>query len=158
MGLRALGGRLLQSSCLPDFLSKWFALLTKRCKVSGRLSEIKLLYHPLPSPFLVPSVLVRFCVCVNQMTVWAKIPVLVFTLKSCPYCPTSASHPSSQPLRVDVAVLPTSTRGQDPTFSNTWLTSSMQYLTSITHVVHLDTISSPCKDVTWRGQRSWNAG
>lgn len=92
--------------------------VTMRYMVSDRLSQyINLLYHPTTPPFLVPSVLYP----VNQMSAWTKIPI---HRQFCSTRPTSTSHLSSQPLRVDVAVLSTSSRGQDPTFSSVWLTSS----------------------------------
>lgn len=59
----------------------------------------------------------RFCVKQSQKK---KGPTRVFTLIALP--PPLAL--SNQPLRVDVAVPPTSSRGRDPTFSVAWLTSS----------------------------------
>lgn len=65
--------------------------------------------------------------CVDQMFAWAKIPIPLFTFNltlmalPLPLTPSSP-HPSSQPLRVNVAVLSTTSRGQDLTSS--CLTSS----------------------------------
>lgn len=94
--------------------------VTKRYMMSDRLSrEINLLYHPTPPPVLVPSVpyiLVRFLLirCLSESKYPRPSPSI---LPLSPYLlPPSPS--SSQPLRVDVAVLSTSNRGQGPTFSS----------------------------------------
>lgn len=83
-GFRALGDGSLQRACLPDLLSEWFVsrrVATMRCAISDWLSrEIDLLYHPTPLPFLVPTVPYPREVCVNKMSVWAKIPIPRFTL------------------------------------------------------------------------------
>lgn len=101
--------------------------VTMRNVVSDRLwRDLTYSTIPLLCVFLSPVCcnLVRFCV--NQMSVWAKITIPVFTLNLALIAlpPPLTPRPSSQPLRVDVAVLPTSSRGQDPTFSSVWLTSS----------------------------------
>lgn len=95
--------------------------VTKRYMSDTLSREINLLYHPTPLHFLVPSVLyvlVRFLLirCLSEPK--TQCP----HLQSCRYRPTSyvspPPHSSSQPLRVDVAVLSTSSRGQDLTVSS----------------------------------------
>lgn len=126
----ALGGGFLQWTRLPDLPSEWFALWRAWQWDNWRVTDYnERLTTPLLRLFLSPEccILVRFCV--NQMSVWAKIQIPVFSLSLGPYRPTSTSqlrHPSSQPLRVDVAVLTTSSKGQDPTFSSVCLTSHMR--------------------------------
>lgn len=115
-------GRQVSAVNLPPCLSLRVVCLvervTMRYMVSDRLLwEINLLCHPTPPPFLVPSVpyiLVRFVLIRSLSEPKSQYP----HTQSCPYRRTSylsPPHPSSQPLRVDVAVLSTSSsRGQDP--------------------------------------------
>lgn len=130
--------------------------MTMRYMVSERLSrEINLLYHPTPPPFLVPQCAV---------SLWGFVLIRCLSEPKSQYTHNLALialppplTPSSQPLRVDVAVLPTSSWGQDPTFSSVWLTSScsIYIYNTTTHKVHLYTISTPPlppqEDVTWWG-------
>lgn len=114
-------GRQVSAASLPPSPSLRVVCLvervTMRYVMSDRLSwEINLLCHPTPPPFLVPGVpyiIVRFVLirCLSEPK--CSHPLL------CPYGPTShPSHPSSRPLRVDVAVLSNSlSRRQDLTFS-----------------------------------------
>lgn len=110
-----LGGGFLQWTRLPDLPSEWFALWRGwQRDIWWVIDDCEwLTYSAIPlllTPFLVPQCAVYPCeVCVNQMSVWAKIQIPLSPYLSPPY---------SQPLRVDVAVLSTSSRGQDPTFSS----------------------------------------
>lgn len=117
----ALGGRFLHWTCLPDLPSEWFALRRgwQWDIWWGTDYHERLTYTiPLLCLFLVPNVPYPCEVCVYRISVWAKSPIPLFTLNLALIAPTPSSpYPSSQPLRIDVAVLSTSSRGQDPTFS-----------------------------------------
>lgn len=119
----ALGGRFLHWTCPPDLPSEWFALWRgwQWDIWWGTDFHERLTYTiPLLCLFLVPGVLYPCEVCVYRISVWAKFPIPLFTLNLAliaPPPPFLSPHPSSQPLRIDVAVLSTSSRGQDPTFS-----------------------------------------